>query len=38
MLEEGITEPSGLKDETECPSDHWDLRPDEACYTCGAAV
>lgn len=38
MIEEGPTEPSGLRDETECPSEHWDLKPGEACISCHACV
>jgi hypothetical protein len=38
MLEEGVTNPSSLDDETECPTDHYDLKPGQSCYTCGGAV
>jgi hypothetical protein len=38
MLEEGPTEVSGVSDERECPASHWDLKPDQACYMCGAQV
>jgi hypothetical protein len=38
MLREGPTEVSGIAAETECPASHWDLKPDEACYVCGAAI
>lgn len=38
MIEEGVTEPSGLADEAECPADHEYLRDGEACYVCKAVV
>ena len=38
LVQEGNPQPSGLRDEAECPTDHWDLKPGESCYTCGAAV
>jgi hypothetical protein len=37
MLEEGPTEVSGVRDETECPADHWD-QEGKPCYVCGAQV
>lgn len=38
LLEQGPTQVSGVRGEAECPTDHWDLKPGEACYTCGAAT
>lgn len=38
MVEEGVTEPSGMREESECPSDHQWLKPEEGCYVCGATV
>lgn len=38
MLKEGVTEPSGMSAETECPAAHEELNQDEACFWCRAAV
>jgi hypothetical protein len=38
MLVYGVTEPSGVRDEAECPADHWDLKQGEACYQCSAVI